>query len=105
VGTGHWLPEDPHKPIGLLGAMLATHGDLQDRPSAYEVAREHEELAQARARIAAQLAARDDHRRAREAGRAALSGPGYRAAREALRDIRERVRRRRHDTPDADSSR
>ena len=100
VGTGHWLPDDPHKPIGLLGAMLAAHGDLDNRPSAYEVAREHEELARARARIAAQLAARDDHRRAREAGRAALSGPGRQAAREALRDIAERARRR-HDNRDA----
>ena len=105
VGTGHWLPEDPHKPIGLLGAMLAAHGDLNNRPSAYEVAREHEELAQARARVAAQLAARDDHRQAREAGRAALSGPGHQAAREALRAIGERARRRRYESPDVDGAR
>ena len=105
MGTGHWLPEDPHKPIGLLGAMLAAHGDLNNRPSAYEVAREHEELEQARARVAAQLAARDDHRQAREAGRAALSGPGHQAAREALRDIGERARRRRYESPDADGAR
>jgi hypothetical protein len=105
VGTGHWLPEDPHKPIGLLGAMLAAHGDLDNRPSAHEVAREHEELAQARARVAAQLAARDDHRQAREAGRAALSGPGHQAAREALRAIGERARRRRYENPDADGAR
>ena len=105
VGTGHWLPEDPHKPIGLLGAMLAAHGDLNNRPSAYEVAREHEELARARDRVAAQLAARDDHRQARDAGRAALSGPGHQAAREALRAIGERARRRRYDSPDADGAR
>lgn len=106
VATGHWVPEDPHKPIGLLGAMLTAHGDLANRPSAYEVARESEELAQARARVAAQLAERDEHRRAREAGRAALSGPGHRAAREALRDIAERARRRRrHDDPDAGGDR
>ncbi len=105
VGTGHWLPDDPHKPIGLLGAMLAAHGDLTNRPSAYEVAREREELARARARIAAQLAAREANRMAREAGRAALSGPGRAAARTALEDIRERARRRRHDNPDADGSR
>ena len=105
VGTGHWLPDDPHKPIGLLGAMLAAHGDLTNRPSAYEVAREREELDRARARIAAQLAARDANRMAREAGRAALSGPGRAAARKALQDIRERARRRRHDNPDADGSR
>ena len=100
VGTGHWLPEDPHKPIGLLGSMLAAHGNLDDRPAVYEVAREQEDLAEARARVAAQFAAREDHQRAREAGRAALSGPGRAAAREALRDIRARADRRRHGKPD-----
>ncbi len=105
VGTGHWLPEDPHKPIGLLGSILAAHGDLANRPSAYEVAREQQDLARARARVAAQLAARDEHARAREAGRAALSGPGHRAAREALRDIQNRSRRRRYDNPDPDGAR
>jgi hypothetical protein len=105
VGTGHRLPEDPHKPIGLLGAMLAAHGDLQDRPAAYEVAREEDELAGHRARVAAQLAARDEHRRARDAGRAALSGPGYQAAREALRNIQDRARRRRDHNPDGDGAR
>jgi hypothetical protein len=105
VSTGHWLPENPHKPIGLLGAMLAAHGDLANRPSAYEVAREQEELAAERARIAAQLAARDTNRQAREAGRAALSGPGRQAAGKALHDIRERARRRRYENPGADGSR
>ena len=56
-------------------------------------------------RIAAQLAARDANQQAREAGRAALSGPGREAARKALHDIAERARRRRHDNPDADGSR
>jgi hypothetical protein len=105
VGTGHWLPETPHKPIGLLAAMLAAHGDLTNRPSAYEVAREHEELERARARIAAQLAAREANRQAREAGRAALSGPGRQAARTALEDIRKRAQRRRYENPDTDGSR
>jgi hypothetical protein len=105
VGTGHWIPDSPHKPIGLLGAILAAHGDLHNRPSAYEVAREQEELARARARITGQLAARDANHNAREAGRAALSGPGREAARQALEDIRERARRRRHENPDADGAR
>jgi hypothetical protein len=104
VGTGHWLPDNPHKPIGLLGAMLAAHGDLNNRPSAYDVAREDAELAAARARITAQLAARDADRQAREAGRAALSGPGRQAATRALDDIRERARRRRFQNPDAAGS-
>jgi hypothetical protein len=105
VGIRGWVPEDPHKPIGLLGAMLAAHGDLDNRPSAYEVAREQQELAQARARIAAQLAARDANHQAREAGRAALLGRGHRAAREVLRDIKNRARRRRYDNPDAAGAR
>jgi hypothetical protein len=105
VGTGHWLPENPHKPIGLLGAMLAAHGDLNNRPSAYEVARERQELERARARIAAQLGARDANVQARQAGRAALSGPGRQAARKALEDIRKRARRARYDNPDADGPR
>jgi len=104
VGTGHWLPESPHKPIGLLAAMLASHGDLTNRPAAYEVARERDELAQARARVTAQLAARDANRLAREAGRAALAGPGREAARKALRDIQDRVRRRRYHDPDPGES-
>jgi hypothetical protein len=99
VGTGHWLPESPHKPIGLLGAMLAAHGDLDNRPAAYEVAREQEERAQSRARVAEQLATRETDRAAREAGRAALSGPGHEAARQALAEIRERARRRRYENP------
>jgi hypothetical protein len=105
VGTGHWVPESPHKPIGLLGAILAAHGDLNNRPSAHEVAREQEELARARARVTAQLAAREANRKAREAGRAALSGPGRQAARKALQDIRERARRPRSENPDADGAR
>lgn len=105
VATGHWIPEAPHKPIGLLGAILAAHGDLTNRPSAYDVAREQQELAHARARIKQQLAEREAAQIAREAGRAALSGPGRKAAQQALRDIQERSRRRRYAQPDNDNSR
>jgi hypothetical protein len=105
VATGHWLPESPHKPIGLLGAMLAAHGDLDNRPSAYDVAREQEELALARVRVAEQMTARETGQHAREAGRAALSGPGHEAARQALAEIRERARRRRYENPDEDGTR
>jgi hypothetical protein len=101
IGTGHWIPEDPHKPIGLLGAILAAHGNLQERPSALDEARELAELAAARERRAQQLAERDASRAAREAGRAALSGPGREAARQALSDIADRARRRRR-SPDGD---
>jgi hypothetical protein len=105
VGTGNWLPESPHKPIGLLGAMLAAHGDLDNRPSAYDVAREQEELAVERARVTEQAAAREANRQAREAGRAALSGPGREAARQALAEIQERARRRRYENPDQGGTR
>jgi hypothetical protein len=96
TGTGHWIPESPHKPIGLLGAILAAHGDLENRPSADDVAREEDELAAARARVANQLADRDKHRQARETGCAALSGPGHDAARKVLAEIGERARQRRY---------
>jgi hypothetical protein len=102
VGTGHWVPEDPHKPIGLLGAILAAHGNLQERPSALDEARERAELAAVRERMAQQRAERDANRAAREAGRAALSGPGREAARRALSEIAERARRRRR-SPEGDT--
>ena len=95
IGTGHWIPDDPHKPIGLLGGILAAHGNPQERPSALDEARELAELAAARERRAQQLAERDANRAAREAGRAALSGAGREAARRALAEIAERARRRR----------
>jgi hypothetical protein len=100
VGTGHWMPESPHKPIGLLGAILAAHGDLDNRPSAYDVAREQEELALARARVAEQIAEREKNRQARQTGRAALSGSWHEAARQALAEIRDRAKRRRYENPD-----
>ena len=55
IGVGHWLPAAPHKPIGLLRAILAWHANLAERPAALEQARE-----------AAERAARTwPHRRAR----------------------------------------
>lgn len=71
AGVRGWVPTDPHTAIGLLGAMLAWHGDLSVRPAALEMAREAAELAAARARITAQLAQREHNAAARAAGRAA----------------------------------
>ena len=85
IGVRGWVPDDPHKPIGLLGAMLAWHGDLTERPAAVDMAREAAELAAARARVAAQLADRDRAGAARAAGRAALGGAGHAAARRVRR--------------------
>ena len=75
--------------------ILAVHGNLDERPAALDVAREQEELARARERVARQLAERKTVRAAKEAGRAALSGPGREAVRRALAEATERTRRRR----------
>jgi hypothetical protein len=102
IGTGHWLPDSPHKPIGMLGAILAAHGNLAERPAALDEEREAAELAAARERVARQLADRETNRATREAGRAALEGPGRAAARKALEEIAERARRRR-PSPEGES--
>ncbi|TDO06539.1 hypothetical protein EV580_6638 [Mycobacterium sp. BK086] len=94
IGTGHWLPDSPHKPIGLLGKVLATHGNLEERPSALDVAREEAELAAARQRVQRQFEEREVADQARQSGRAALGGSGHAAARHALNEIAARRRRR-----------
>ncbi|MFB1298509.1 helix-turn-helix domain-containing protein [Mycobacterium sp. pW049] len=95
IGTGHWIPETPHKPIGLLGAILAAHGNPAERPSALEEAREAADLALSRKRISAQLAERDAARRAREVGQAALTGAGRQAAMQIARQAAQRAEQRR----------
>ena len=105
IGVKGTLPDSPHRPIGLLGAMLAWHGDDTARPAALDDAREAEELATARARI---TAARADHARvvaARSAGRAAVGGPGHTAAREVAATIAARALARRTHTVAADTAR
>jgi hypothetical protein len=102
IGTGHWIPDSPHKPIGLLGGILAAHGNPEDRPTALDEAREQEELDRARRRVAEQLADRRLAEQAREAGRAALSGPGRDAVRRALAEAKERNRSRRNDVDETD---
>ena len=98
IGVRGWLPDAPHKPIGLLGAMLAWHGQLEDRPAAADMAREAAELAAARARVAAQFAEREHTAAARAAGRAALAGPGHAAARAAAAAATRRgAQRRTHE--------
>ncbi|MDT5078146.1 MAG: hypothetical protein QOJ80_2783 [Mycobacterium sp.] len=102
IGTGHWIPDSPHKPIGLLGGILAAHGNPEDRPTALDEAREQEELDRARRRVAEQLADRRLAEQAREAGRAALSGPGRDAVRRALAEAKERNRSRPNDVDETD---
>lgn len=79
------LPDSPHNPIGLLGAMLAWHGtdNLAERPTAADDARDAEVLAAHRAHLAAQCVKRVTAARARVTARAALGGVGHTAARAA----------------------
>lgn len=97
LGVGHWIPDAPYKPIGMLGAILAWHGpdNLDQRPAAAEIAREAAELAAQRARIAAQATDRSEHARQRDAGRDALKGSGHAwAAREFARLAQHAAQRR-----------
>lgn len=99
IGTGHWIPENPHKPIGLLGAILGAHGNFDDRPAALDIAREQEDLARARERLARQHDDRKASALARQVGREALSSAGHAAARLALKEIAARRRMRVEKTP------
>lgn len=102
IGVGNWVPDSPHKPAGLLGHILRWHGNLDERPAALDEAREAELLAAHRARIAHNAAELETNRRAREAGRAALKGPGHAAARQELEDALRRIRQRRAPEPGAE---
>lgn len=85
-----WLAPNPHKPIALLGAILKWHGDPRVRPAAADEAREAQELAAVRARLADDDNERKHNQAKREQGIAALVGPG-RA--EAMRLAAEATRR------------
>jgi hypothetical protein len=53
LGTGHWIPDAPPRPIALLGALLAwhnSHNSLADLPAAFDEAREAQARAADRAR-------------------------------------------------------
>jgi hypothetical protein len=80
---GRRIPDRPHKPIGLLAAMLTWHGRerLAERPAALEEAREAAERAAHHTHLVAQRAAHAEHQRARQAGRQALASAGHTAAR------------------------
>ncbi|WP_264917054.1 MULTISPECIES: helix-turn-helix domain-containing protein [Mycobacterium] len=106
IGVGHWIAARPHKPIGLLGAVLAWHGtdNLDERPAAADMAREAQQLAADRARIIAQHTARAEHATARAAARAALGGPGHTAARAAAAAAARGAAQRRGHTAAADAA-
>lgn len=93
LGVGHWIPDSPHKPIGLLGAILAWHGpdNLDQRPAAYDDARCAESLAAARAVVESERAAAAQ---ARDIARQALAGPGRTQVGQQLALIRARSAQR-----------
>ncbi len=97
AGVHGWIPVSPHRPIGLLGAMLRWHGDLTVQPAALDLAREAAELAAARARITQQFEQRERAAIARAGGAAALGGPGHTAARAAAAAAAVRAAERRTD--------
>lgn len=105
IGVKGSLPDSPHRPIGLLGAMLAWHGNDTARPAALDDAREAEELAAARARVAAQHVERVAAAEARAVGRAAVGGAGHTAAREVAAAIAARALARRTHVVAADTAR
>lgn len=105
--SGARIPDGPHKPIGLLGAMLAWHGAerLKERPAALDEAREAAERAAHRAHWAAQRAAHGEHQRARAAGRAALGSVGHVAARAAAAEAASAAARKRTHAAAHDAAR
>ena len=106
IGVRGWVPDDPHKPIGLLGAMLAWHGDLAERPAAADMAREAAELAAHRAQLAAQLAGRTEAAQARAVGRAAFGqSRACRARAAAAAEATDRAVRRRTSAAAAEAAR
>ncbi|WP_307856971.1 helix-turn-helix domain-containing protein [Mycolicibacter acidiphilus] len=94
LGVGRQIPDSPHKPIGLLGAMLAWHDNPAARPAALDDARTVQESLATRGHQPPAWTAQDraDHQHGRQIGQAALHGPARAAARQVIDDI---VRRRR----------
>jgi len=97
LGVGHWIADSPHKPIGLLGAILAWYGaeNFAERPAAVDEAREAAELAAHQAHLAAQRTPGAEHQHARDVARAALNGPGHAEAVAALARVQRRSAQRR----------
>lgn len=79
---------DPHRP----------RRPADERPTAADEARVREELAQRRIQRALVRAERRVHQKARDAGRAALDGPGHSECRQILAELSERRRQRRYQS-------
>ena len=91
LASGHRVPDDPRRPIGLMGAVLAAytaHNDLAVRPTAYAEAAAAASAAQRAQQALEREAERQDAARRRQEALEALNGPGhseYRAFREAFK--------------------
>lgn len=98
LSMGRRIPDNPTRPIGLLGAILAWHGpdNLADRPAALDEAREAQAHAAAeQARRAAREESHRAHLAGRAVGKAAMSGPGRAQVAQQLALIRVRAAARR----------
>ncbi|MFT9701639.1 hypothetical protein [Mycobacteroides abscessus] len=69
---GNYLPPEPYRPHGLLGAIFKAHGDLSDRPAAHAQAQAAEQRAIEAAHIVARRAEAAAARPATAEHRAAL---------------------------------
>lgn len=107
LGTGHWIPADPARPIALMGALLAwhtSHNELADRPAALEQARDAHALATEHARRTAAVDGHREHLEGRLRGKHAATGPGRAAAFAELAAARVRGAHRRAAIVAAESS-
>lgn len=87
------IPDNPRRPIALLGTILKRHTDanpLTARPTAHDEARRAAEAAAHAEHLAQQAADHHNHLQARRAAVAALAGSGRAAARAALTAARTR---------------
>ncbi|WP_306249093.1 helix-turn-helix domain-containing protein [Mycobacterium sp. TY815] len=101
LGTGHCIPDNPARPIALLGSLLAwytAHNTLSARPAALDEAREAQQRAAAQARARTAARERADYAAARARGKAAATGPGRVAAFAALADAQRAAAARRTAT-------
>lgn len=96
AGVGNWIPTNPHKPIGLLGAIVKWHGhdNLDDRPAVLEDARRAAERHRDRQRRAADQAVIDRGLAARARALAEHNTADRVSARQAVRRELERIAQR-----------
>jgi hypothetical protein len=93
TATGHQVVREPRRPISYLCHLLGLI-DVAERPTALIDAQAADEASHRRKRLAEQVAQRDVHAAARDAGMQALTGSGRAAALAQAAEAAARVRRR-----------